>query len=108
LQRLGQAIKLGPQIVNSDRSPNSIMGRCRGFGQFFESLRINAVLDVRSINSDENDLPSALDRELGIWTDWNILKFYLRGCGSRNLTFLSCPWHTGCDYSLMLIVRRRR
>jgi hypothetical protein len=61
------------------------------FGQFFESLRINAVLDVRAIDAKKDDPPAALDRELGIWTGWNILNFYFRRCGSRNLTFLSCP-----------------
>ena len=36
-------------------------------GQFFESLRINAVLDVRTIDAKKSDLPAALDRELGVW-----------------------------------------
>ena len=38
------------------------------FGQFFESLRINTVLDVRTIDPKMDDLPAALDRELGILT----------------------------------------
>jgi len=65
------------------------------FGQFFESLWINAVLDVRTIDAKKDDLPTALDRELAIWTGKNILKFYLSRCGSRNLTCLSCPWNSG-------------
>ena len=39
-----------------------------GFGQFFKSLTINAVLDVRTIDAKKDDLPAPLDRELGIWT----------------------------------------
>jgi hypothetical protein len=65
------------------------------FGKFFEGLRINAVLDVRTIDAKKDDLPAALDRELGIWIGWNILKLYLRRCGSWNLTFLSCPETAG-------------
>jgi hypothetical protein len=38
------------------------------FGQFFESLRINAILDVRTIDAKKDNLPAALDRDLGIWT----------------------------------------
>jgi hypothetical protein len=31
------------------------------FGQFFESLRINAVLDVRTIDAKKDDLPTGVD-----------------------------------------------
>jgi hypothetical protein len=38
------------------------------FGQLLKSLRINAVLDVRTIDAEKDDLAPALNRELGIWT----------------------------------------
>jgi hypothetical protein len=56
------------------------------FGQLFEGYRINSVLDVRPIDAEKDDPPAALNRELRIWTGWNILKFcHLRG-GSPTLT----------------------
>lgn len=42
-----------------------------GFSESLKGLRVDAILDIRSIHSDENDLPPALDRELGIWTGIN-------------------------------------
>jgi len=69
------------------------------FGQLLESLRINAVLNVRAIDAEKDDLAPALNRELGIWAGWNILKFYLWRSGSRNLTLLSRSCNTWCDYS---------
>jgi hypothetical protein len=35
-----------------------------GFGQLFEGLGINPVLDVRAIDTQQDDLPAALDRQL--------------------------------------------
>jgi hypothetical protein len=61
-----------------------------GFGQFFVGLRVNAILNVGTVDSDENNLSAALDSDLGMWIGWNVLKFYRRRCGSRNRTFLSC------------------
>jgi hypothetical protein len=31
------------------------------FGQFFESVRISAVLDLRTINGKKDDLPTGVD-----------------------------------------------
>ena len=61
----------------------------------FESLRTNVILDMRSINSYENDLSSALDRELGTWTGWNILAFLLPAMRQPEFTILSGPETAG-------------
>jgi len=61
-----------------------------GFGQFFVGFRVNTILNVRTVDSDENNLPTALDSDLDMWSSWNVFKFYRRQCGSRSLTFLSC------------------
>src|ERR1700733_6624577 len=61
----GKVLPVAKQNRGAQRRIVVILVIC--FGQFFKSLRINAVLDVRPINSHENDLPTALDRELGIW-----------------------------------------
>jgi hypothetical protein len=60
------------------------------FGQFFVSFRVNTILNVRTVDSDENNLPTALDCDVGMWSGWNVFKFYRLRCGSRSLTFLSC------------------
>src|SRR5580704_185736 len=59
-------------------------------GQFFVGLRVNTILNVRTVDFDENNLPTALDCDLDMWSGWNVFKFYRRRCGSGSLTFLSC------------------
>ena len=49
------------------------------FGQFFESLRINAVLDVRTIDAKNDDLPAALYGHLCCGTERYVLKRCGRG-----------------------------
>ena len=46
------------------------------FGQFFESLRINAVLDVRTIDAKKDDLPATLYGQLCCGTERYVLKRY--------------------------------
>src|ERR1700685_324033 len=45
-----------------------------GFGQFFESFRINAVLDVRTVDAKKDDLSAPLDGQLCSGTEGYVLK----------------------------------
>src|ERR1700678_1568720 len=64
--------------------PNRIAARSEGswsyliicFGQLFESLRINAVLGVRTIYAKKDDLPAMLYGQLCSGTERYVLKHY--------------------------------
>ena len=48
-------------------------------GQSQEGFRIDPILDVWSIDADQNDLPAALDGHLGGWTERDVGHFHLIG-----------------------------